>query len=178
MAVTYDEPSSTAKVYIDGQLVSTCSKFGFNPSNIHGVATDLFIGRSLEEVDPFLSGELGCFRIYNRALRCVRGRLGVFAYARLRYWGACMLMFTFHSTIIPQSQQRVRGGGRPLRWASEGAYSKPHYLSDQGAPSSHYHPHVASDGGSPVQGAPDLVSVRIAIAAAGAQAEVVTPYPE
>ena len=67
VALTYDAPSTTATIYVDGQ--QTCSNPATltNPSNI-AVARDFFIGRSFHD-NPTLSGELNCFRVYGRALR-------------------------------------------------------------------------------------------------------------
>ncbi len=69
VALTYDAPSTTATIYINGQ--QTCSNLATstNPSNI-AVAKDFFIGRAFHH-NPTLSGELRCFRIYSRALRWV-----------------------------------------------------------------------------------------------------------
>lgn len=69
MALTYDAPSTTAKIYIDGQQTCINAATPTNPSNI-AVARDFFIGRSFHN-NPTLSGEINCFRIYSRALRSV-----------------------------------------------------------------------------------------------------------
>ncbi len=68
MAVTYDAPSATAKVYVDGVEKSSCGGFDTKPSNIE--LTHLVIGGSIFD-DLYWTGELGCFRLYDRALRCV-----------------------------------------------------------------------------------------------------------
>lgn len=69
VALTYDAPSTTATIYIDGQQTCSNPATPTNPSNI-AVARDFFIGRSFHN-NPTLTGELRCFRIYSRALRWV-----------------------------------------------------------------------------------------------------------
>lgn len=66
MAVTYDASSATAKVYVDGVMKASCGGFDTNPSNIE--LTHLVIGGSIFD-DLYWTGELGCFRLYDRALR-------------------------------------------------------------------------------------------------------------
>lgn len=68
--MTYDATSTTTNVYIDGQLVAMCGGMPGNPGSIE-LAKDLFIGRSPYKNDPYLGGELGCFRIYNRTITYV-----------------------------------------------------------------------------------------------------------
>lgn len=69
--MTYDAPSATNKMYIDGRLVGDCTgSMSVNPSTI-AAPKDLFIGRALWKDDDgsYLPAELGCFRMYGRALR-------------------------------------------------------------------------------------------------------------
>lgn len=70
LAVTYDAPLSTLTVYVDGLPVGSSSSMVYKPSNIPAM-TDFFLGRSLFDQDVYLHGELGCFSVYNRALRHV-----------------------------------------------------------------------------------------------------------
>lgn len=149
MAVTHDGPSSTTRVYVDGQLVSSCHT-GFNPSNI-AVPVDLFIGRSMWSHDPYLSAELGCFRIYNRALRCVSC---LYVCMEL-VLSPCRALISPVRCPIPQ--QRVGGGGGPLRGVPQGAHSSSHPFPDQGTSSSHCYSYIASDRDAPVNGASCMV---------------------
>lgn len=68
VALTYDAPSATVKLYVDGEVTASCTGPNINPSTV-SMATDVLIGRSVTERNSSLNGELGCFRIYNRTLR-------------------------------------------------------------------------------------------------------------
>jgi hypothetical protein len=58
-------------MYIDNNLIATCSDMVVNPSDIP-LAHDLFIGRSLFTDWPTtLDAELGCFSIYDTGLGSV-----------------------------------------------------------------------------------------------------------
>lgn len=64
--MTYDGHLGTTKLYIDGHMTVDCGGNHLNPSSMKLV--DLFIGRQVDW-DSTLDGELGCLRVYNRALR-------------------------------------------------------------------------------------------------------------
>lgn len=69
LAIAYDGPSMTFRIYRDGQEVGTCRNFPYKPSGLP-LSNLLFIGRSTHSVyHEYLDGEFKCFRMYNRALR-------------------------------------------------------------------------------------------------------------
>ncbi len=67
IAVTYDQPSSTATIYFNGVQVGQSTSITLYPANI-GSLSNSWLGRSeYYNVDPNLNGSLDEFRIWNSA---------------------------------------------------------------------------------------------------------------
>lgn len=67
LALTHDGHLGTTKLYIDGHLAADCGGNHMDPSTMKLV--DLFVGRRVDSEHQTLDGELGCLRMYSRALR-------------------------------------------------------------------------------------------------------------
>lgn len=65
--MAYDGPSNTSTIYVNDRVAAVCEGIAARPADM-GQATHLFIGRSLTNTQYF-NGQLGCFRVHNRALR-------------------------------------------------------------------------------------------------------------
>lgn len=69
LSVTYDGPTSTLSIYVDGELADSCNWIHVKPSDM-ALAADLYIGKAVySDPHPYLNAELGCFSFYSRALR-------------------------------------------------------------------------------------------------------------
>lgn len=106
LAFTYDGSSATTNIYIDGELQSSCGGFDTNPSNIQ--LTHFFIGASVWG-ESYVGGELGCFRVYNRALRSVSTKICCFSIrnslcANIRY--ICMSISQTHNSAAEVAADR------------------------------------------------------------------------
>ena len=66
VAVTIDEANKTHTLYLDGKFVAANTATRYTPSDL-GVTTQNWLGRS-QYADPYFSGSLDDFRIYNRVL--------------------------------------------------------------------------------------------------------------
>jgi hypothetical protein len=64
VAITIDVTSTTAKLYINGELEGTNTNFNISPS-VLGNTTNNYLGRSQYATDPYFSGIIDEFRISN-----------------------------------------------------------------------------------------------------------------
>ena len=67
VAVTIDEDNNTHTLYLDGKIVAQNTAARYTPSDL-GATTQNWIGRSRWADDPYFSGSIDEFRIYNRVL--------------------------------------------------------------------------------------------------------------
>ncbi|HOD80670.1 MAG: PEP-CTERM motif protein [Planctomycetes bacterium ADurb.Bin126] len=66
-AVTLDDATDTARVYLNGRLISTATGVTLKPSSL-GATVNNWLGRSQYSADPYYNGTMDEFRIYSRAL--------------------------------------------------------------------------------------------------------------
>lgn len=66
-AVTLDDASDTARVYLNGRLMATNTGVTLRPSDL-GATVNNWLGRSQYGADPYFGGSMDEFRIYGRAL--------------------------------------------------------------------------------------------------------------
>lgn len=71
--MVYDAHSATLAWYIDDSFVGACDGITHMPSELDPNMQDMLVGRSHFSHIPYIDAELDCLRMYNRALRCVRG---------------------------------------------------------------------------------------------------------
>ncbi|MEV6305382.1 family 43 glycosylhydrolase [Actinoplanes sp. NPDC051861] len=70
LAVTVDGKARTAAMYLNGTRVASATGVSAKPSDLYDASKSYsgYVGRSLYSADPYYSGEVDDFRIYNTAL--------------------------------------------------------------------------------------------------------------
>ncbi|BCY07081.1 family 43 glycosylhydrolase [Actinoplanes sp. L3-i22] len=70
LAVTVDGPTGTATMYLNGRKVASATGVTVKPGDLYDASKSYsgYVGRSLYSADPYFSGSVDDFRIYNTAL--------------------------------------------------------------------------------------------------------------